>query len=123
MTPPFQPKFAYYNQYATQCRCFFEHYHHVTVIFPGEKPPKTREKHTKNRWTTTKNWWKTQKLVENPSKTGEKPTKNQPFPPSEGILDFLHEARQSSQQHRVLVNCVQGISRSPAVAAGALRGR
>ena len=71
-----------------------------------------------------------QKLVENPPKTGGKPTKtggkpikNQPFPPSEGILDFLHEARQSSQQHRVLVNCVQGISRSPAVAAGALRGR
>lgn len=33
----------------------------------------------------------------------------------DSILDFLHEARQSSQQHRVLVNCVQGISRSPAV--------
>eukprot|EP00435_Cladocopium_sp_Y103_P030002 s858_g7.t1 len=32
----------------------------------------------------------------------------------DSILDFLHEARQNSQ-HRVLVNCVQGISRSPAV--------
>ena len=65
MTPPFQPKFAYYNQYATQCRCFFEHYH-VTVIFPGEKPPKTGGqppktggKPTKNWWKTHQNWWKT----------------------------------------------------------------
>lgn len=31
-----------------------------------------------------------------------------------GILDFIHQAR-SSEQHHILVNCVQGISRSAAV--------
>ena len=35
-----------------------------------------------------------------------------------GILEFLHEVR-AKPEHRVLVNCVQGISRSPAVVAWA----
>ncbi|CAE7939334.1 unnamed protein product [Symbiodinium sp. KB8] len=33
----------------------------------------------------------------------------------DGALEFIHDARCSGDQHRVLVNCVQGVSRSAAV--------
>jgi len=45
---------------------------------------------------------------------GDTPDQNILFE-MDSALEFIHEARRSSEEHRVLVNCVQGISRSAAV--------
>ncbi|CAJ1363260.1 unnamed protein product [Effrenium voratum] len=48
-------------------------------------------------------------------KEGLGDTPDQSLTDIDGLLDFIHGAHQANERHHVLVNCVQGISRSAAV--------